>query len=648
MTVIETLFIAEKPSLARAIAEGLGVERKEKSFILCRNRTAVTWCFGHLLEQAEPDEYLPASVPTLKNGKKPWRMEDLPIFPGEWRMVRKSDPGAKAQLAAIGKLLKAATKRVVNAGDPDREGQLLVDEVLEHFKCRKPVERFWASAIDPESIRRALGSLKPNPGFAGMRDAARGRSRADWLLGMNLSRFYTLREEAKGVRSLIVVGRVQTPTLTLVAQRDYAVRNFKPVPYLNILAVCVGEGRTFIAKWKPKSHQTGLDSEGRLIDLEFGQNLVNRLRNCREATVTSAETRMKRQAQPKCFSLADIQQAASKAFGFTAEKTLSVCQGLYEKHKCISYPRTDCQYLPMSQHADAPKVIAAIAKTIPGAEGICAKANPSIKSPAWNDGKVTAHHGIVPTGLPVVWSKLSEDERKIYGLVAKRYLAQFFPAYEYESTKIVLDLAGESFEATGNIPKVEGWKVLYRKQIEAEKTEKRKAAASEGGVDEEQELPKLKKGDKADVKEVKGVEVKTKPPLYYTEGTLIAAMESIHRAYEDPKIRARLKEADGIGTPATRAAIISELKRREFLVTEGKKLHCSEKGRALLLKVSPRMRSAVLTAQFEEKLKEVEAGRLSLAAFEEEVKDFVRSELAGRSDGQSNQASASSGSARRI
>ena len=629
MTIIETLYIAEKPSLARAIAEGLGIRKREKSYIECDGHVVVTWCFGHLLAQAEPDEYLPSDVPTSKSGKKLWRMEDLPIFPTEWIMEQKGDKGAKAQLAVIGKLLKATKKTVVNAGDPDREGQLLVDEVLEHFRYRKPVERFWASAIDPESIRKALASLKPNQKFAGMRDAARGRSHADWLLGMNLSRFYTLREQAKGVRSLIVVGRVQTPTLTLVAQRDYAVRNFKPVPFLNILASCIGDGKAFSAKWKPKAGQSGIDEEGRLVNIPLGRSLVERLRSCQEGKVISCETKLKRQVQPKCFSLAGIQQTASKAFGFTAEKTLNICQSLYEKHKCASYPRTDCEFLPESQHGDAPKVLAAISKTIPGAERICAKANPSLKSPTWNDKKVTAHHGIIPTGLPVDWSKLSEDERKIYGLIAKRYIAQFLPAYEYESTRILLDIGGETFEATGNIPKVEGWKVLYRKQVLAEKEEKRKAAKEEGGADEEQELPKLMAGDTVEVSEVKGVEAQTKPPAYYTEGTLIAAMESIHRAFDDPKIKARLKEADGIGTPATRAAIISELKRREFLITEGKKLHCSYMGREMLRKVSPRMRSAVLTAQFEDKLKEVESGRMTLEAFEEEVRAFVRSELKG-------------------
>lgn len=631
-THIRRLFIAEKPSLARAIAEGLGVLRKEKSCIECKDQAVVTWCFGHLLAQAEPDEYLPSNVPTSKNGRKLWRLEDLPIFPTEWMMVKKSDAGAKAQLAAIGKLLRSA-ETVVNAGDPDREGQLLVDEVLEHYRYRKPVERFWASAIDPESVKKALGALKPNRNFVGMRDAARGRSHADWLLGMNLSRLYTLREQAKGTRSLIVVGRVQTPTLTLVAQRDYAVRNFKPVPYLNLIAACLGGGVRFSAKWKPGKGQSGLDEEGRMIDIPQGEGIVEKLAGVNEGEVLSAETVKKRQVQPKCYSLADIQQAASKAFGFSAEQTLNICQSLYEKHKCASYPRTDCQFLPESQHADAPKVLAAIGKTIPGAAAICAKADPHLKSPNWNDKKVTAHHGIIPTGLPVDWAKLSADEQKIYGLIAKRYIAQFLPVYEYEATKILLSIGGEAFEATGSVPKVEGWKVLYRKQIEAEKSERAKAAKEEGAADDDQVLPKLTKGEKVAVEGVKGVHAQTKAPPYYTEGTLIAAMESIHRAFDDPKIKARLKEADGIGTPATRAAIISELKRREFLVTEGKKLHCSEAGRSLLLKVSPRMRSAVLTAQFEEKLREVEAGRMALEAFEEEVRNFVRSEINGNNPG---------------
>ena len=244
------LFIAEKPSVAKAIAAELGVSGRGDGFINCRNDVVVTWCFGHLLEQAEPDAYLPDDIPKTKKGRKIWRMQDLPIFPQHWLMEAKSERGAKKQLSVIGKLLKSAAT-VVNAGDPDREGQLLVDEVLEHFRARQPVERFWVSAVDPASIRKGLAKLGDNCSYAGMRDAARGRSRADWLLGMNLSRAYTLA----GGDGLLAVGRVQTPTLFMVARRDYVVRNFTPVPYLSITADLAKETAPFTARWKPGPDQ---------------------------------------------------------------------------------------------------------------------------------------------------------------------------------------------------------------------------------------------------------------------------------------------------------------------------------------------------------------------------------------------------------
>ena len=232
-----TLYIAEKPSLGRAIAEGLGIVRRENGFFVCRNGTTVTWCFGHLFEQAEPDAYLPDDIPTTKRGKKMWRLRDLPVIPTEWKTLVRKQKGVKGQLSVIGKLIRSSAV-IVNAGDPDREGQLLVDEVLEHFRVRKPVKRFWVSAIDPASIKKGLAALKENQGYAGMRDAARARSRADWLLGMNLSRAYTLT----GPGGLIAVGRVQTPTLAMVARRDYAVRHFVPKPYLAITANLAKDG----------------------------------------------------------------------------------------------------------------------------------------------------------------------------------------------------------------------------------------------------------------------------------------------------------------------------------------------------------------------------------------------------------------------
>lgn len=465
------LFIAEKPSVAKAISTELGVVSRGNGFITCKNDTVVTWCFGHLLEQAEPDAYLPDDIPKTKKGKKIWRLQDLPIFPQSWIMLTKGDAGAKKQLAAIGKLLKSATS-VVNAGDPDREGQLLVDEVLEHFKNRKPVERFWVSAVDPASIRKGLKKLFDNRNYAGMRDAARGRSRADWLLGMNLSRAYTLTNND----GLLAVGRVQTPTLFMVARRDYVVRNFVPVPYLAISADLAKDNTPFSARWKPSPTQQGLDEEGKLlIDLAIGRALVEKLSHETHGTVTSATTKRRKAYPPKAYSLADIQIEASKRFGMTAEETLRVCQSLYETHKITSYPRTDCGYLPESQHADAPSVLAAVAKNFPAAAAACAKADPKLKSPTFNDKKITAHHGIVPVANTVNPSALSANEEKLYRLIVRRYIAQFFPVHEFDATEVMIDIGGETFVAKGKVVRVEGWKVLFAKDKAVVEAKKKKA-----------------------------------------------------------------------------------------------------------------------------------------------------------------------------
>lgn len=624
-----TLYIAEKPSLGRAIAEGLGIVRRENGFFVCRNGTTVTWCFGHLFEQAEPDAYLPDDIPTTKRGKKMWRLRDLPVIPTEWKTLVRKQKGVKGQLSVIGKLIRSSAV-IVNAGDPDREGQLLVDEVLEHFRVRKPVKRFWVSAIDPASIKKGLAALKENQGYAGMRDAARARSRADWLLGMNLSRAYTLT----GPGGLIAVGRVQTPTLAMVARRDYAVRHFVPKPFLAITANLAKDGATFRAKWQPKPGQPRMDEEGKLLlDIPLGRSLVEKLAKEKTATVLSAETKRKRVHPPKVYSLADIQAEANRLYGFTAEETLAGCQALYEKHKVTSYPRTDSSYLPESQHAEAPGVLAAIAKTFPATARAVEKANPNLKSPVFNDKKVTAHHGIVPVAHTVDWSQLTDREQKLYRLIAKRYIAQFFPVHEYDETVVKLALGDETFAARGRVVVVKGWKALYQK-VEKSIPEKRSAKKSKGDdaepedEDAAQTLPVLQKGDVVDVLSVDGREDQTKPPAYFTEGTLIAAMETIWKSFDDPHLQEKLKEAGGIGTPATRSMIIQELKRKNYLETEGKKLHCTEEGRQVLLTASPKVRSAVLTAQFEAKLQEIERGTTTLDAFVAEYEAFIRAELA--------------------
>ena len=607
------LFIAEKPSVAKAIVAELGCVTRGDGFITCKDGSIVTWCFGHLLEQAEPDAYLPDDVPRTKKGSKVWRFEDLPIYPKNWKLLPKNDKGVKKQLATIGKLLKKASL-VVHAGDPDREGQLLVDEVLEHFRYTGRVQRFWVSAQDSASIRKGLTNLRDNETFDGMRLAALGRSRADWLLGMNLSRAYTLARQAQGKKELIAVGRVQTSTLALVAKRDVAIRDFKPVPYF-VIKARLGGGKPFTAVWEPEESQAGIDEQKRLVDRCIAAALQQRLKAVGQATVVRCSRTPKKIAQPKAFSLADIQLGASNQFGFSAEKTLNLCQSLYETHKATSYPRTDCSFLPESQYADAKNVLAAIAKTMPPLAGLVAKCDCSIQSPTWNDKKITAHHGIIPTQQAADGSKFSDDERKIYRLIAERYLSNFLPAHEYLACSIELRIATERFSAKGRLVTKPGWKVVT-------------SAADEDKADDEgQALPELKSGLQLPVSGIDCEEERTKPPAAFTEGTLIRAMENIHQAVNDPQSKKFLKEGDGIGTPATRAAIIAELKRKKYLEVKGKKIVATELGLHLLQVVPDVMKNPVLTALFERILREVEAGNVPLDVFIEKQKQLVINEL---------------------
>ena len=607
------LFIAEKPSVAKAIVAELGCVTRGDGFITCKDGSVVTWCFGHLLEQAEPDAYLPDDVPRTKKGSKVWRFEDLPIYPKNWKLLPKNDKGVKKQLATIGKLLKKASL-VVHAGDPDREGQLLVDEVLEHFRYTGRVQRFWVSAQDSASIRKGLTNLRDNETFDGMRLAALGRSRADWLLGMNLSRAYTLARQAQGKKELIAVGRVQTSTLALVAKRDVAIRDFKPVPYF-VIKARLGGGKPFTAVWEPEESQAGIDEQKRLVDRCIAAALQQRLKAVGQATVVRCSHTPKKIAQPKAFSLADIQLGASNQFGFSAEKTLNLCQSLYETHKATSYPRTDCSFLPESQYADAKNVLAAIAKTMPPLAGLVAKCDCWIQSPTWNDKKITAHHGIIPTQQAADGSKFSDDERKIYRLIAERYLSNFLPAHEYLACSIELRIATERFSAKGRLVTKPGWKVVT-------------SAADEDKADDEgQALPELKSGLQLPVSGIDCEEERTKPPAAFTEGTLIRAMENIHQAVNDPQSKKFLKEGDGIGTPATRAAIIAELKRKKYLEVKGKKIVATELGLHLLQVVPDVMKNPVLTALFERILREVEAGNVPLDVFIEKQKQLVINEL---------------------
>ena len=610
------LVIAEKPSVARAIAAELGVTGRGDGFIQCGD-TTVTWCFGHLLEQADPDAYTPDDVPRTTSGRKQWRQEDLPILPRTW--ILRPRPDAKEQLGVIGRLLKTATE-VVHAGDPDREGQLLVDEVLEHFRSKHRAVRLWLSAQDSVSIRRALQSLRDNGIYAGMAAAARARQRADWLIGMNLSRAYTLRAQRGGSRALLTVGRVQTPTLAIVVARDREIERFTPRPYYTIEAHFEHPAGAFVASWKPKGDQSGLDEEERLTDREVANAVVASVAG-QMGSIASYVTEPKKKAPPLSFALSDITVLASQRYGYGAAQVLEACQALYETHKLTSYPRTDCGYLPEVQHADASAVLAAVRHVNPELVALIDQTNPTLKSPAWNDEKITAHHGIIPTMHRGDKRALGERERNVYELVVRRYLAQFYPDHEYEQTRVTARVAGHDFVTSGNVVTCDGWRDVDRLEDDEEKT-------GDDAKKRNQTLPAMRAHDRVTCAKAERRDCRTKPPPRFTEGSLVRAMEQIHKWVKDAAHKKVLREGDGIGTSATRAAILSDLKRREFLASQGKHIVSTPLGRALIDVLPEAVKSPALTALYERMLKEIELGEGDADAFLERQAAFVSEQVA--------------------
>ena len=610
------LFIAEKPSVGKAIAEALGKTKSDKGYCETKSGDVVTWCFGHLMELATPDVYLPDDVPTTKSGSKVWREQDLPIVPDRWKIQVKTD--CKAQFNVIKKLAqKSNITTIVNCGDPDREGQLLVDEILSFIGNKKPVLRYWASAVDSASVKKALSLLESNEKFVGMRYAALGRSHADWLIGMNATRAFTLASRRSGNGSLLSVGRVQTPTLNLVATRDHEINNFKPQTYYVFKGNFKAANKTFTATLQYGDAQKGLDSEGRLVDLNAARLLQQKLSSVKKAKVIEFETKNKDKNAPLVYSLASIQAEANAKYGYSAEQILNICQALYEKYKLTTYPRSDCEYLPTVQHQDAAKVLRALYSFHTELKSTISKANPSLKSKVWNDSKITAHHGIIPTQQVGNLSELKDDERKVYMLIVKRYLSQFFPPAKLLATTIKMDVSGEVFACKGSVVVENGYLAVYGGEDDTAEQDK------DDEKEDSQSLPKLSAGEIVDVLQVSPVTAQTKPPASFTEGTLIKAMQNIYNFVPDGPFKKVLKDGDGIGTSATRASIIAELKKKGFLELKGKKIKATPVGIKLLSELPDLCKNPVLTAMFESQLKLVESGKITYKQFEEKQKAFA-------------------------
>lgn len=582
------LFIAEKPSLGRAIAAELGVTQNNPTFQICGSDT-VTWCFDHILEQYDPQDY--------DDNLRIWRRRDLPIIPKEWKLRPKES--ALTQLQVINHLLSEA-EMVVHAGDPDREGQLLVDEVLEHFHYTGPVQRIWLASLDSLSVQKALATLKDNRDYADLRDAARARSQADWLIGMNASRAMTIFGRETGHNDgVLSLGRVQTPTLALVVQRDREIKAFVSVDYLILQASLQNDAGSFSATFKPSDTQTGLDSEGRLVDASIAQGIVDSVRG-QTGIITSVTREKKKKPVPLPHCLSSLQKAASSKFGMTAQQVLDTAQSLYEK-KLTTYPRTDCRYLPEEQFGDAARLITALSG-VSGLEAVTAKADSALRGPVWDTKKITAHHAIIPTGEEP--RSLTAQETNLYLMIAVQYFLQFYPPMSYEAQKIVVSINDTTWEARGRLILEPGWTGVAAEEDEDAKKK-----------EPEQSLPPVSSDTPVTCTDVDALKKKTTPPSKFSEGSLIEAMANIHRFVSDASAKATLKENEGLGTEATRASIIETLKGRKYIEPSGKSLVSTPLGQSLIDMTPDVLKDPVMTAQWEQRLEQIARDELTLDAF---------------------------------
>ncbi|EJM8533323.1 DNA topoisomerase III [Salmonella enterica] len=584
------LVLCEKPSQGRDIAKFLGATQRGDGFLSGPGVT-VTWARGHLLETAEPEVY-------GEQYGKPWRTEVLPLLPQQWKLVVKAD--AKAQFAVINRLLKQVDE-VVIATDADREGEVIARELLDYCKFQGRIFRLWMSALDDASIRAALSDLWPSSRTEALYYAGVGRSRADWLIGMNLTRLFTLKGREAGIGNVLSVGRVQTPTLAIVVQRDREIENFVAKPYFEVIATLAVNGAAFPAKWVPAAQYC--DEEKHCIQPGVVAQVVELCRQTPTGAVIDSQTERKKQSAPLAFSLSSLQQACSRHWGMPAQTVLDIAQKLYETHKLTSYPRTDCGYLPVSMREEIPQVLSAVVGTDPALQPVVAQLDTQFVSRIWNDKKITAHHGIIPTKHTGDLSKLSDEERNVYQLVRLHYLAQFMPLMEVDATEATFNIGGQLFRTRGNVVVKAGWKSLFGKM------------ADDDEKGDEAVLPAMQAGQVCQVQGAEQRAQQTRPPAPYNDGTLIAAMTNAAAFVTDAALKKVLKENAGIGTEATRAGIIDTLVKRGFLVREKKALRSTPLGRSLVDVLPGTLTNPGLTALWEQMLDEVAAGRVSLDDF---------------------------------
>ncbi len=591
------LIIAEKPSLGRAIASVLPQPHSQKQgYIQCGDNTIVTWCLGHLLEPAEPEGYHPQYAR--------WQLADLPITPTQWKLTPRND--TLKQLRTVGTLLESALE-AVHAGDPDREGQLLVDEVINYFNTEVPVHRLLINDLTPRAISIALSQLKPNNDYRNLSYSAQSRQRADWLYGINLTRAITLISRQQGKEGVFSVGRVQTPVLGLIVKRDAEIANFKSTQHFTVEGTfhpINNDREHFSCQWKiPPSRAVHCDDQGRLLNQKVAERVVQKVRPSLdderpEGRVINVADKQTKESPPLPFSLSTLQIEAAKRYRYNPQSVLDSCQMLYEKYQLITYPRSDCRFLPDSHYQQRHDVLNTIIANSPRLAGVIQQCNSQIRSRAWNDKKVEAHHAIIPTERHFDVSSLHEREQNIYHLICRNYIAQFYPDLITDESSITLSIANESFEGKAKAIRQWGWKKLFQTGS-GDKTANQKHPTS---------LPALREGDivLCHSAEVKSHE--TTPPSPFTDATLLSAMTNIARFVEDADIRRTLRETDGLGTEATRAGIIETLFKRGYIIKNGQYILSTDKGKGLINALPPVCTKPDMTATWEATLETIHSG----------------------------------------
>ncbi|MCX6607402.1 MAG: DNA topoisomerase 3 [Acidobacteria bacterium] len=604
--------IAEKPSVARDLAKVLGANQKGDGYLHGAGYI-VTWAIGHLVSLAQPHEIHPEW--------KQWRRNTLPMLPAEWPLVVYDK--TKSQFETLRKIMNSPkVDRIICATDAGREGELIFRYIYDAAETQKPVDRLWISSLTPDAIRDGFDKIKSAQAYDGLGNAARGRSRADWLVGMNLSRAYSLAYNEE-----LSVGRVQTPTLAMIVERELAVRAFVPEEYREVVVTFSPTGvtskPTYLGTWfRPPTKGETLDQAKRLpAKTDDAKDVVTRAKSG-QAKIASIESEAKRMGPPGFYDLAELQRHANRLYGYSAQKTLDIAQALYESHKLISYPRTDSRHLAKTVAVGLPAVIKAIAPQYPNliAEG---SGQRPLSNRFIDDAKVSDHHAIIPTATSPARANLSAEERNLYDLVCRRLLSAYHDDYITDVTTVITHITNDStidhFHSAGTVIRQMGWKVL---DVVTEKKAKEADAA-------DQTLPaELRPDQPQDVVKAESILKKTRPPKRFNDATLLTAMQTAGKTLDEKELSDAMKET-GLGTPATRAAIIEVLLKRGYIQRQGKAIEATDKGIHLIEVVHPEVKSPIMTGQWEAYLKRIERGQAELAPFVKGIEEYV-TEVVGK------------------